>query len=198
MGGRFALLLWIMIFFLSGCEREEVILIGEASGRQVSSVSSEEPEESTEEEEQTSMQEMNTVVVFVCGAVQYPGLVTLPAGSRVGDALELAGGFTAEADPSWVNLAQTVGDGDKIYFPTREELTRAASADEEQKDSLVNLNTASEKELCSLPGIGESKAADIIAYRQEKGAFQSIRDVMKVPGIKQALYDRIKNRITVE
>ena len=139
-----------------------------------------------------------TIVVFVCGAVRFPGLVTLPVGSRVGDALELAGGFAENADTCWVNLAQTPEDGEKIYFPTIEEGASLSEAGEEREKSLVNLNTAGKQELSTLPGIGESRAADIIDYREEKGKFQNIRDVMKVPGIKQALYDQIKDKITVE
>ena len=116
----------------------------------------------------------------------------------MGDALELAGGFAENADTCWVNLAQTPEDGEKIYFPTIEEGASLSEAGEEREKSLVNLNTAGKQELSTLPGIGESRAADIIDYREEKGKFQNIRDVMKVPGIKQALYDQIKDKITVE
>ncbi|MGN0423942.1 MAG: helix-hairpin-helix domain-containing protein [Acetatifactor sp.] len=183
------------LLVLSGCGEEEGVLIGQPSsetgaGQQVPELEvlpeSEDPEET------------ETIVVFVCGAVRFPGLVTLPVGSRVGDALELAGGFAENADPCWVNLAQTVGDGEKIYFPTIEEGVSLSGDGEQREKSLVNLNTAGKQELCTLPGIGESRAADIIDYREEKGKFQNIRDVMKVPGIKQTLYDQIKDKITVE
>ena len=183
------------LLVLSGCGEEEGVLIGQPSseadaGQQVLQL------ESLPESE--VLEETATIVVFVCGAVRFPGLVTLPVGSRVGDALELAGGFAENADTCWVNLAQTPEDGEKIYFPTIEEGASLSEAGEEREKSLVNLNTAGKQELSTLPGIGESRAADIIDYREEKGKFQNIRDVMKVPGIKQALYDQIKDKITVE
>ena len=180
------------LLLLSGCGEEEGILVGQTvSG-------SEAGLQALESETLSVTDDEETIVVFVCGAVRFPGLVTLPVGSRVGDALELAGGFAENADTCWVNLAQTPEDGEKIYFPTIEEGASLSEAGEEREKSLVNLNTAGKQELSTLPGIGESRAADIIDYREEKGKFQNIRDVMKVPGIKQALYDQIKDKITVE
>lgn len=181
------------LLMLSGCGEERGVLIGQPSsdpgaGQQVLATESLPVSEAQEE----------TIVVYVCGAVSFPGLVTLPAGSRVGDALELAGGFSEDADPCRVNLAQIVADGEKLYFPTIEEGLSLSEDGAIREKTLVNLNTAGTLELCTLPGIGESKAAGIIDYREEKGKFQNIRDVMKVPGIKQALYDQIKDKITVE
>lgn len=180
------------LLLLSGCGEEEGILVGQTvSGSEAGLQALEsEPLSVTDDEE--------TIVVFVCGAVRFPGLVTLPVGSRVGDALEQAGGFAENADLCWVNLAQTVEDGEKIYFPTAEEGSSLSEDSKQQENGLINLNTAGKQELCSLPGIGETKAEDIIDYRREKGNFQNIKDVMKVPGIKQALYEQIKDRITVE
>lgn len=138
------------------------------------------------------------VCVYVCGAVQNPGLVTLPSGSRAGDAVDMAGGMTVEADDAYVNLAARVEDGEKIFIPTRDEVLVLEKAQEAQENGLVNINTADSGGLCTLPGIGESRAADIISYREKNGSFGSIEDIMKVPGIKESAFEKIRDRITVE
>ncbi len=132
--------------------------------------------------------------VHVCGAVRSPGLMEIAAGSRAGDALEMAGGFADDADTDYVNLAAFLEDGQKLYFPTVEE--SRTMAPEEKGETKVDLNRAGEEELCSLPGIGSSRAKAILKYRNEHGKFQSIEEVLKVPGIKEGLYEQIKDLIT--
>lgn len=134
------------------------------------------------------------ICVHVCGEVKSPGLVFLPVGSRAGDALDAAGGFTLQASQTAVNLAALLADGQQLYFPSgEEEIARV------QEDSgKVNLNTADEKRLCMLPGIGESKAAAIVRYREENGSFDAPEDLMKVPGIKEALYQQVCDLIDVK
>ena len=135
------------------------------------------------------------IYVFVCGAVKRPGVVALPGGSRAQDGVLAAGGMREDADPNYVNLAALLSDGEKLYIPTREE-----SADlqkEEEQSGLVNINTAGSAELCTLPGIGESRAADIISYREANGRFGAIEDIMKVNGIKESVFSKIKELITV-
>ena len=139
-----------------------------------------------------------TVYFYVCGAVRDPGVVEVPEGSRAEEALRLAGGMTAEADPFYVNLAETVTDGQKLYFPTAEEAEELETAVKAVEEGLVNINTASAEELCTLPGIGASRAADIVRYREQNGAFQTKEDIMKVSGIKQNAYDRLFDKITVQ
>lgn len=119
-------------------------------------------------------------------------------GSRAEEALRLAGGMTQEADPFYVNLAETVTDGQKLYFPTTEEAKRLETAAKAAEEGLVNINTASEEELCTLPGIGASRAADIVRYREKNGSFQTKEDIMKVSGIKQNAYDKLCDKITVQ
>lgn len=136
--------------------------------------------------------------VYVCGEVAEPGVVELPEGSRVADALLAAGGFTEAAHREYVNLAAKVTDGQRIYFPGVTEAEEWQEAEEQAALGLVNINAASSEELCTLPGIGEARAAAIIAYRREYGEFQSIEDIMKVPGIKQAAYEKLKDRIRTE
>lgn len=133
--------------------------------------------------------------VYVCGAVEMPGVVSLPEGSRAEDALLAAGGFTEFAWREYVNLAERVEDGQKLYFPTLEEAERLVV--QEPADGRVNINTADAVTLCTLPGIGESRARDIIAYRDANGAFESCEDIMKVPGIKTSVYSKISDRIKV-
>ena len=156
----------------------------------------------SEDEKAAAKQETGTtqatVYVYVCGAVHEPGVVEVAAGSRAEEALRLAGGMTAEADPFYVNLAETVTDGQKLYFPTAEEAETLTVATKAKEDGLVNINTASSEELCTLPGIGASRAADIIRYREKYGNFQTKEDIMKVSGIKQNAYDKICDHITVQ
>lgn len=141
---------------------------------------------------------LQQLYVHVCGAVYSPGVVTVPEGSRAEAAVAAAGGMTAEADDAYVNLAALVEDGQKLYIPTKEEALRLETSAEAEEKGLVNINRADAGTLCTLPGIGESKAADIIAYRQKYGDFQTIEDIMKVPGIKESAFAKIEGSITVD
>ena len=156
------------------------------------------PESDKAAVKQEALAEQATVYVYVCGAVHQPGVVEVAAGSRAEEALRLAGGMTAEADPFYVNLAETVTDGQKLYFPTAEEAETLTVTAKAKEDGLVNINTASSEELCTLPGIGASRAADIIRYREKNGSFQNKEDIMKVSGIKQNAYDKLCDHITVQ
>ncbi len=146
----------------------------------------------------TGQEAAQEICVYVCGAVAAPGVVFLPAGSRAADALEAAGGFGPEAAEEAVNLAARVSDGEKLYFPTREEHAVEARAAEDAASGLVNINTADAAQLCTLPGIGESRAADIIAYREAHGGFAACEEIMQVSGIKESVYNRISGKITVK
>ena len=137
------------------------------------------------EESKTAMgqetgEHRETVYVYVCGAVYQPGVVEVPAGSRAEEALRLAGGMTEEADPFYVNLAETVTDGQKLYFPTAEEAETLTVVEKAKEDGLVNINTASSEELCTLPGIGASRASDIIRYREKNGSFRTKEDSISI------------------
>lgn len=137
------------------------------------------------------------ICVYVCGEVKEPGVYFLAAGSRADDALCAAGGFTEEADKSYVNLAAKVNDGDRLYFPGIAETEQERAAEKALKAGLVDINTADEALLCTLPGIGTSRAQAIIAYREEHGSFKSKEDIMKVSGIKDSAYRNICDKITV-
>ncbi len=136
------------------------------------------------------------ICVYVCGAVETPGIVFLPEGSRAADALEAAGGFASHAAVDAVNLAAKISDGEKLYFPDCEEYRAQAEKQASASAGLVNINTADAAQLCTLPGIGESRAADIIAYREAHGGFASCEDIMNVSGIKESVYNKISDKIT--
>ena len=130
-------------------------------------------------------------MVYVCGEVNDPGVYHLPNKSRVCDAIESAGGMTDDAGRDFWNLASEVYDGQMIYVPTKEEVESGSvpKQDTENTDvssgdsSKININTASKEELMTLAGIGESKADNIIKYRQENGSFSAVEDLTNVSGI---------------
>lgn len=140
------------------------------------------------------------VVVHVAGAVSSPGVYTLPADSRVDDAVRAAGA-TADADLSQLNLAQKLADGQKITVPAAGEppapADNAAPSDSSQSGALVNINTATQEELETLPSIGEVRAQAIIAYREEHGGFRTTDELMEVSGIGEKIFADISPHITV-
>ena len=167
-------------------------------------------------EKESEPETLSVWVVHICGAVNRPGVYTFPEGSRVCDAVEAAGGLSEEAAANSLNQAALLSDGLQIVVPTEEELeglsSRTASsgvfssgiysADGVQSaagsgDGLGNINTASLEELMTLPGIGQTRAEAIVAYRQERGSFQTIEDIMKVDGIKEGSFEKLKEKITV-
>ncbi len=136
------------------------------------------------------------ILVYVCGAVKEPGVVEVERNARVVDAITLVGGCTEEADATYINLAGKLQDGEKIYVPTVLEVSKWN--EEKSTEKLIDINVADVEELCKLSGIGESKAKDIITYREKKGPFQKKEDLMKVPGIKENLYEKIEDSIIVK
>lgn len=140
------------------------------------------------------------VVVHVAGAVSSPGVYTLPADSRVDDAVRAAGA-TADADLSQLNLAQKLADGQKITVPAAGETPapadNAAPSDSSQSGALININTATQEELESLPSIGEVRAQAIITYREEHGGFRTIDELKEVSGIGDKIFADISPHVTV-
>jgi competence protein ComEA len=158
------------------------------------------PKDSLEEELDIEDEVIQLNYVFVCGAVKTPGVYEFEEDTRVFQVLELAGGFSEDAHEHSVNLAGRVLDGQMIYIPTLKEVEEGYTLEQmnqQANNQLVNLNTASLNQLLTLPGIGEAKANNIIKYRNEKGGFQSIEDIMNVEGIKDGVFNKIKNFITV-
>lgn len=140
--------------------------------------------------------------VHVLGAVVRPGLYTLPAGSRVVDAVGAAGGMAPDADQGGVNLARTLTDGEQLVVPHVGEAPQAAvgggaGAEGSMAGGKVNLNTATTDQLETLPRVGPAMAAKILAWRTQNGRFTSVDDLMNVSGIGQKTFDGLKDLVTV-
>ena len=176
--------------------------------------------DNTEKTENIETDDSQSFVVYVSGYVNNPGVYELSAGSRVIDAIDAAGGYSKEAYDNYLNLASLIADGQMIYVPSEEEIESgsiergvASGADgsgvggvtggngggnggnSSDSGTLVNINQASKEELMTLPGIGESKADKIIAYREANGRFNSPEGIMEISGIKDGLYNKIKDKI---
>lgn len=152
----------------------------------------------SDSEEMTESVGTESVFVYVCGAVVQPGVYELAADSRICAAIEAAGGFSEDADELAVNLAGKITDGSQIYIPKEGDPAAAAYPDVgRDADGRINLNTADKAQLMTLPGIGETRAEAILEYRKKAGAFSCIEDIMKVSGIKNALYEQICEFIKV-
>lgn len=167
--------------------------------------------------ESQAIQSQQEIYVYICGAVNNAGVYRTGAGSRLFEVVELAGGFSSDADETCLNLAREAQDGEQIVILTKEEtaalaekgMYHAGSVEQGstkntnveksavQGGGLVNINTASVSELTTVTGIGESRAQAIIAYREANGGFQTIEDIKKVDGIKDGLFAKIKDKITV-
>lgn len=143
-------------------------------------------------------QVVQTAYVHICGEVMNPGVYEVPADARICDVLLMAGGFTEAAATDCVNMAEKVADGMQVVIPTVEEAYEAAERAADEAAGRVNLNTASAEQLCTLPGIGESRAKAIIAYREEHGGFETAEEIMQVSGIKEGMYEKLKELIYVK
>ena len=159
------------------------------------------------------------LVVQSAGAVAEPGVYRLAPGARVDDLVAASGGLTGDADGDRVNLASPVGDGERVWFPRRGDdeppvvvaggggggpspgtegtAGTAGPAGPEAPPATVNLNTATAAELDTLPGVGPSTAAAILAYREENGSFAAVDDLLDVRGIGDAKLEQIRPLATV-
>ncbi|MFP3975681.1 MAG: helix-hairpin-helix domain-containing protein [Dehalococcoidia bacterium] len=126
------------------------------------------------------------IEVYVTGSVENPGMYTLTEGDQVADAIEVAGGFTDDADTTAINLARNLRNGDRVDVYRKGESSQR-----------ININTADSWLLEALPGIGPATAKEIIDYRFQNGPFQSIEDVKKIKGIGDSTFDQLKDKITV-
>ena len=143
--------------------------------------------------------ELGTVVVDVAGAVEKPGLYKLTSGSRIGDALVMAGGLSATADREWVaksiNLAEVLKDGGKVYIPVKQEITplNQKTIKPLESQGKVNINTASMSELDTLDGIGEARARLIMDNRP----YNHIDELVSKAKIPQSVYEAIKDSVSI-
>jgi len=130
------------------------------------------------------------IVVYISGSVNSPGVYTVSNETRIYELIEMAQGLKEDANIDSINLAGTLIDGQRLHIPSLVEI-------DENQDELVNINTATKEKLMTLPGIGESRALDIIAYGENNGYFTQIEDIMKVSGIKESAFSKIKKYISV-
>lgn len=186
--------------FFVGCGKgNSVQLSGESSNESVL--------ESGSKKQETKN---DNIYVYVNGQVKYPGVYKLKNGDRAYKAIKKAGGLTKNAKKNNINLAETVVDAQNIYVMSKKEYKKSLSKksisgetndslseNQDTNSSLININTASESELTKLPGIGNSKAAAIIKYREENGNFSSKEDIKNVSGIGDSTYSNIEDLITV-
>ena len=157
------------------------------------------------EKDEPADEEKKSIFVDVDGAVASPGLYELDAESRVNDAIEKAGGTTEGAELRFINRAELLNDGDKLYIPFEgesESLLGAKSGsssvlNETESQGLININTASSAELQRLNGVGPATAEKIIAYRNQNGAFSKPEDIKRVSGIGEKTYEKLKDKIRV-
>lgn len=196
---------------LGGCGREtneetELISVEEADKKKAFRENSggDAGETSGREEEGGDISDTADTMLFVdvCGEVKRPGVYEFEPGSRVYEAIERAGGMTDDAAGSCLNQAEKLADGQQVYVPSEDEAKEGRMIQEmpgasSQQDGRVNLNTASKEELMTLSGIGEVKAESIIKFREEQGGFRSAEDIMKIEGIKEGVYNKIKDQIKI-
>lgn len=156
-------------------------------------------EEYTEEKIENITDEDNKIKIHILGAVNYNGIIELESGSRISDAIEIAGGLTEIADVSKVNLAYVLEDGEKLYIPTiHDENDIEYLISERGVNEKVNINTAKIDELQNIPGVGPSIAQAIIDYRDENGKFKSIEDIKSVSGVGESKYKKMEKYIKVK
>ncbi len=165
------------------------------------------------EEENKSTLESNKIIVHICGAVNNEGIVELEENARLVDAINKAGGLRGDAYTDEINLADILEDGEKIYIRTKDEyesskiqesesnsnikINESSSIATNDKKTKININTATQEELETLPGIGESTALKIINYRKENGKFKDIEAVKGVKGIGESKFEKIKDLISI-
>lgn len=175
-----------------------------------------------QEKEENKNDSVEYVIVDIKGEVTTPGVYELIKGSRVIDVINEAQGLTSNANTRYINLSKILEDGDAIVIYSNDEIENASKEEKievttpcvcedvnsacienntnketSQTSEKININTATQEELTSLSGIGEAKAKSIIKYREENGNFKSIEDIMKVSGISENLFAKIKENITV-
>lgn len=157
--------------------------------------------EELENEELPMGEEPQEIMIHISGQVYKPGIVVIKSGSRVIDAVDLAGGLKKDADLDKINLAKKLSDEEKIYIPKigEEDIPIQGLNYEESLgvSNKVNINTSTKDELLSLPGIGEVIADKIIKYRNQN-IFKNIEDIMNVSGIGEKKFESIKELITVQ
>ena len=204
------LVILIVSLCLASCSKGKEDLVDLTAEESTAEISAESTQttETADPVKTPAEEESSLICVYICGAVTDPGVYELLSGARVFEAVEAAGGLTADAAEGAVNQAALLNDGDMITIPTAEEMESAATqggitpagsaaAVSDSSSGKININTAGSEELQKIPGVGPSKAQSIIDYREEHGAFTSPEDLMKITGIKEKTYEKMKDSICV-
>lgn len=208
---------------LSG-QGEDLTEITDAGPEEIREDNKEGTKEIEKENDKEIEKDTEELYVHVCGQVVSPGVYQLPVGSRLYEAIEAAGGLSENAAGEVLNQAAQMQDGQQVYVPSREEAAQGQSgqnvsnmgaagqnvsdqgsaagqaipgAGTAADDGRININTASREQLMTLSGIGEAKAESIIAYREEHGGFRRIEELMEVDGIKEGVFNKVKDRVKV-
>lgn len=166
-------------------------------------------EENQVEEQNSNAKQEEKIIIHITGEIKKSGILELPIGSRIADAITAAGGATDNADLDQLNLAYELQDGQKIYIPSKEDKEIAYITSESGDNVIVgennkgvnqkvNINQAGQEELQELPGIGPTLAMQIIEYRNTNGKFSKIEDLQNVKGIGDAKFNNIKEYVTVK
>ena len=165
------------------------------------------PREESKEEIKVNNPNKKTITIFVSGEVHKPGVVTIDSEKRLSHAIEELGGITENADLNKINLAMKLEDeyhyiipkiGEDLENDTIENIKDDKLIDLDNKNNLININTATIQELDVLPGVGEATANKIVNYRDENGKFNSIEEIKNVNGIGEKKYEELKNLISIE
>lgn len=207
-----------LLNFFGGCGDKPVVydIQTESSQQTTQSVSESLTAEEASAELESSSSEIKSpdmLKVYICGAVNNPGVYELSEGDRICDLIVLAGGLRSDAEERLVNQAALLEDGMQITIYTKEESAKAGTdtaglqidvqtagtdqAARKPADTKVNINTADKEELMTLNGIGETRADSILAYRMTHGRFDSVEAIMNVDGIKDKLFEKIRDEIEV-
>lgn len=188
MSNLIVIIVLAVLTFLTGCEKDKEMELETVSVAELD-------EEGVSGEETEVSKEM--IYVHVCGEVKCPGVYELETGSRVYEAIEAAGGVTSDAAGDALNQAEILEDGQKIQVFSVEDIHLEQQNSGTNADGKININRASKEELMTLPGVGKSKAEAIIRYRSENGNFKSIEEIMEIEGIKEGVFKKIEDQITV-
>lgn len=194
------------VLLCGGCNNSEQLQLvsgdSKVSSDEALSVKDDKSAQKSSADDKENITSKDKIYIYVCGAVKNSGVYELDFGARAADAVEAAGGILSEADVEKINLAAVIDDGQQLRVPFKGEVTEQTSlnfdAQKSNSSDKVNINKASKEELMTLTGIGESKADSIISYRENNEGFSSIEDLMKIEGIKEGVFNKIKDRICVK
>ncbi|HEY9575056.1 MAG TPA: helix-hairpin-helix domain-containing protein [Lachnospiraceae bacterium] len=217
-------ILIISLFSLSACSiKEPSLRISTENGESIAEIKTETKEELQKDipkdaredalaktkqenviEKKNKEHDEKIIYAYICGAIINPGVYKLKEGDRIYHLVEAAGGLTKEADEKSLNQAKKLADGEQVTVYTKEEVVSGQSLGLEKEAALVpassgkiNINTAQKEELMQISGVGSQRADAILQYRKENGLFSSVEEIMQVEGIKEGMFEKIKEEISV-